>query len=196
MDIPGLKAYVIRRFSSELNPRLYYHNLDHTLDVYNAASHLSLLEGIDEYQRVCLEAAALLHDSGMLKTYFNHEDISAEIAREVLGDFGFTPADITLVSDLILVTKLPQRPYNILEQIICDADLDYLGRPDYLIYAFKLRLEWQIFNIKNTTLPEWFNIQRNFLTDHNYFTKAAQKERAEKKQQNLDEVLQLMNYKL
>lgn len=192
MDLQGIKTYIVRRFGEELNPGLYYHNLEHTLDVHASVCRLCDLEQIDLFNRNCLEAAALFHDSGMIYTYVNHEEASVRIASEVLGSFGFSEEAIGLVSSLIMVTKLPQFPSNFYEQILCDADLDYLGREDYLIHAFKLRLEWQVQNIRNTTLKEWFDIQIKFMGAHSYFTNSAIQTRKERKQFNLEEIKQLM----
>ena len=44
---------------------------------------------------------------------------------------GTTHLGYDLFSQLILATKVPQKPKNKLEKIICDADLDYLGREDF-----------------------------------------------------------------
>ena len=87
------------------------------------------------------------------------------------------------------MTRLPQRPYDHYEQIICDADLDYLGREDFLIYSFRLKHEWFVKNIRRTTLAEWFDIQIRFLSEHSYFTKSAIRSRDEKKMHNLEEIL-------
>lgn len=192
MDLQGIKTYIVKRFNQELNSGLYYHNLEHTLDVHASVCRICDMEQIDPFYRNCLEAAALFHDSGMMVTYAKHEEASVRIASEVLGSFGFSDAAIDLVSSLIMVTKLPQFPSTFYEQILCDADLDYLGREDYLIHAFKLRLEWQVQNIRITTLKEWFDIQIQFLGSHHYFTNSAIKTRKDRKQFNLEEIKQLL----
>ena len=193
MDIHGIRNYVIRRLTEELDPQLYYHNLDHTIDVYHAVCRYCEWEGVDEYNQRCLEAAALLHDTGMLDKYLNHEEASVEIAARVLQRFGFKDKDIGIVNRLIMVTKLPQHPADLLESIMCDSDLDYLGRNDYFVHAFKLKLEWHEKNIKSTSLKEWFDIQVDFLTNHTYFTRSAKENREPMKINNLSEITNFLN---
>lgn len=53
-------------------------------------------------------------------------------ARQYLPHFGYTGDEIEQVCDIIMATQMPQNPHNHLGQIICDADLDYLGRNDFL----------------------------------------------------------------
>lgn len=193
MDIHGIRNYVIRRLTDELDPQLYYHNLDHTIDVFNAVGRYCEWEGIGEYHQRCLEAAALLHDTGMLDKYLNHEEASVELAAQVLHRFGFKDKDTDIVNRLIMVTKLPQHPHDLLESIMCDADLDYLGRSDYFIHAFKLKLEWHEKNIKSTSLKEWFDIQVTFLSNHTYFTRSAKENRDPGKMYNLLEITNFLN---
>ena len=72
---------------------------------------------------------------------------------------------------MILATKIPQTPKNILEQIICDADLDYLGRDDYEKNSNFLLQELKLKN--DVTELEWLKIQVNFLEKHTYFTNTS-----------------------
>jgi predicted metal-dependent HD superfamily phosphohydrolase len=192
MDFIGARDYLLKRLNTELKPTLYYHNIEHALDVHQAACQLIELEGINGHAKTCIETAALFHDAGMIKQYANHEEASVIIVREVLPQFGYLPSSIDEISRLIMITKLPQNPMDLYEKIICDADLDYLGREDFLIHAFKLRVEWQINNIKTTTLREWFEIQVQFLGNHTYFTPSALLLRNEKKQSNLMEIKQFL----
>ena len=92
-----------------------------------------------------------------------------------------------------MTTKLPQSAKEKLEQIICDADLDYLGRDDFYMISHRLKLEWNIFNIKPTTLKEWYGLQIEFLKNHNYFTVSAIETREEGKLKNLHEIMEIMN---
>jgi hypothetical protein len=66
------------------------------------------------------------------RTYRNHEEAGVEIAREILPDYDYTQEQIDHICQLIMKTKLPPKPVYLLEQIICDADLDYLGRVDFI----------------------------------------------------------------
>ncbi len=191
MDFDAASGYIVHRLQHELSPLLCYHCVEHTLDVLEASRRLSDSEKIDLHSRTLLETASLYHDAGMLIQYKDHESASVLIAREALPRFGYTTADIDQICELIMVTQLPQRPYNQLEQIICDADLDYLGRNDFFIHSFKLKLEWELYGVRIATLPEWFEIQINFLTHHIYFTNSAILLRNSVKLRHLEEIKQL-----
>jgi len=195
MDPGAASEYIIGRLQRELPPSLTYHCMEHTLDVIEATRLLAGMEKISQPDKTLLETAALYHDAGMLVRYKDHELASASLARETLPGFSYSPAEINQVERLIMVTRLPQRPYNHLEQVMCDADLDYLGRDDFFIHSFKLRLEWQVFGILHTTLAEWLDIQIRFLSEHRYFTGSAISLRQEKKLLNLDEIRSLVNRK-
>ncbi len=79
---------------------------------------------------------------GFIKKYDNNEDIGAKHAREVLPKYGFSPEQIELVSQLILATKMEYEPKTVLEKIMKDADLEYLGRDDFREISSKLMQEF------------------------------------------------------
>ncbi len=91
-----------------------------------------------------------------------------------------------------MATKIPQNPHNLLEEIICDADLDYLGRNDFFITALKLHREWTENNGLKTTFKDWYIKQNSFVLKHNYFTGAANNLRQEKKNYNLSQINELL----
>jgi len=193
MDFSGARDYIVQRLKAELKPTLYYHSVEHTLDVHKAASRLTESEQIEEKYQTLIETAALYHDAGILVRYTEHETASADLAKMILPRFDYAPDEIDYINRLIMVTRLPQRPSSLEEKILCDADLDYLGRDDFFIHAFQLRLEWQVNGIKQMNLHDWFTSQVSFLSGHQYFTKSAILLRNEQKQKNLQEIMQLLN---
>ncbi|NQT76488.1 MAG: HD domain-containing protein [Bacteroidetes bacterium] len=192
MNYPDARDFIVKKLVDELEPDLTYHSIDHTLDVLNSAMQLAELENIEENDRILLETAALFHDSGMLRTYLGHEDASVEIAQEYLPGFGYTEEEIKKISDMIITTKLPQSANSYLERILCDADLDYLGREDFFMIAHRLQYEWNTLNIRETTLREWYELQIIFLENHHFFTKSARMLRDEKKAENLKQIKELV----
>jgi len=194
MDFNAASDYIIHRLQRELSPTLTYHSVEHTLDVLEATRRLADSEKIPAHGKTLLETAALYHDAGMLIQYNDHETASVDLALDLLPGFGYSKPECDEVTRLIQVTRLPQRPYDHHEQIVCDADLDYLGRDDFFILGFKLRLEWQHNGIKKTTLPEWFDIQVKFLAQHQYFTNSAIHLRNGQKLKHLEEIRQLCRY--
>lgn len=189
-----LLDFVVDKMRRELPDFVIYHSVEHTLDVYEAAVRLAALEGLDATDTKLVSAAALLHDSGITVSFENHEDISAQIAEQHLPSFGFTANEIEKVKRMIIATKLPQTASGIDEQILCDADLDYLGRGDFFIIGQKLRLEWELTGNK-ISLCDWYVIQMEFLKKHKYFTRSARELREERKMQNLKEIEHLCTFR-
>ena len=195
MDFEGAKTFITGKLRNELNPGYTYHNADHTMDVYNASARLIGMEGVPDEEGKLIGTAALFHDSGMLSTYADHEAASVSLARSILPEFGFSDLQLEMIGRLIMCTRLPQRAKTKAEQIICDADLDYLGRDDFFIHSFELQLEWNRFGIHGTNLEGWLEIQIKFLSEHSYFTKSAAGLRNKKKSENLNEILTLWQQK-
>jgi hypothetical protein len=81
---------------------------------------------------------------------------------------------------MIMATRIPQTPHNLLEEIIADADLDYLGRDDFWTIGNKLFTELQMYSIIQTE-DEWNRLQIKFLEQHHYFTRTAIETRKQKK---------------
>ena len=88
---------------------------------------------------------------------------------------------------MIMATKLPQSPDTVLSQILCDADLYYLGSEEYKMYSEKLFNESKKNGLLKTE-SEWLLKQVEFLSIHKFFTATAHKERDINKQQHLQEL--------
>ena len=165
----SIKQPILFRLENELDPRLGYHNLSHTLDVMEQVEIIAKLEKVnDKHDLLLLKTAAAFHDSGFLIIYKNHEEKSCDIASDSLKNV-FNEEDIKKICGMIMATKIPQTPHTLLEQIICDADLDYLGRDDFEPISRNLYKEFLTYKI----IPEdivWDHIQIKFFESHHYFT--------------------------
>lgn len=191
MDFESLKDYILDRLRKELDENLAYHSVGHTKDVMRAAVDYAEMEGVNGRELCLLKTAALFHDIGFTKVYKGHEDASIDIAKEVLPNYGYSDKDINTIAGMINATKIPQSPTNHLEEIMADADLDYIGRDDLFMIGQKLQYEWKKVGIIST-VREWHEKQLAFLKNHNYFTRSAQKLREEKKQENIRELEELL----
>jgi predicted metal-dependent HD superfamily phosphohydrolase len=183
-----IKEEVVERLLSQLDERLVYHNKEHTLDVLEATERYARDEGVNGDRRLLLRTAALFHDLGFLERYENNESKAAALARRRLGEFGFTAGQIKAIAGMILATRLPQRPTDPLERILCDADLDYLGREDFEEQSRRLRREMAFHGIAFSE-REWLLYQAKFLKDHVYYTESARRTREADKQTRLKEIL-------
>lgn len=180
---------VFRHLLNELDEQLCYHDLKHTVDVIRAAERLAYLEQLKPRDTVLVKTGALFHDIGFCEQYIDNEETGAEIAGEMLPDFGFSPIEVDRVQRMILATRIPQAPHDLPEAIVCDADLDYLGRADFVPLANNLKRELIRYNIVQND-EEWHEIQIKFLSAHQYFTPSAQKLRNAEKEKHLEQLQQ------
>ena len=181
------EKHIMKILEKKLSPKLHYHCLEHTRDVCQAIERLALSEGITDEGLFLLKSAATYHDAGFVESYEDNEPVGARLAEEILPNFGYSESHIEQIRELIYVTQIPHNPQNHLEEIICDADLDYLGRADFHQIADKLRLELREHG-KIDSDRKWDEIQVGFLESHRYFTETAKAARNEKKAQNLQEI--------
>ena len=187
MQFEQAGEFIINKLKNELPGGLLYHCLDHIVDVYAAAEHLGRKEGLNSYEIKLLLTAAWYHDSGFIKGAKDHEEESCTIARTALPLYGYSAEEIKRICGMIIATKIPQSPHNHLEEILSDADLDYLGRDDFYTTGDKLYRELVASGVI-VTGEEWDRLQVNFLESHHYFTKTAIASREEKKDAHLAEL--------
>jgi len=177
MEIEKAERYILQQLQERLERTLFYHGVHHTLDVVTACAEIAALEGIhDEESLQLLRTAAFYHDSGFMITYQGHEEAGCALVREVLPEFGYNAAQIEKVCGMIMATKIPQSPKNALEMIICDADLDYLGRDDFEGIAATLFEELKVRDMVED-IPAWDAVQVRFLEAHSYWTASERKRR-------------------
>lgn len=184
MQVEQAGEFILDKIKKELPEHFHYHNAGHACDVYTAAKQIAACEGISGHELQLLLTAAYYHDSGFLFGQVNHEEGSCKNARQYLPAFGYTTDEIEQVCDIIMATKIPQNPHSHLGQIICDADLDYLGRNDFFILSKRLFSELVITDHLESEL-EWDRQQVKFLQSHQYFTQTALRLRAECKNEHL-----------
>ena len=167
-----------------------YHSIEHFRDVVKQVERIAKKEKIDKAGILDIKLAAWLHDVGYIWGPLDHEEKSVEYAKVILNEMKFPKSKISLITGMIMATKMPQSPKNHFEQIICDADLDYLGRNDYEDISSNLLKELEI-NQKITNF-NWLQIQEKFLKSHNYFTLTSQKSREKNKQKRLTNIQDLL----
>ena len=190
MQFVETKKYILNRLKKELPKHLSYHSVAHVQDVFNACKEIAKEENVKGEDLKLLLTAALFHDAGFLTGPNNHEKQSCVLAKKELPQFDYTPEQIKKICGMIMATKIPQNPKNLIEEILCDADLDYLGRDDFFTIGDKLYSELSMFGFLNT-LDEWNKLQVAFLEAHHYFTATAIRLRKAKKEQHLKKIKKL-----
>jgi len=191
IQFTDIQEIVLDKLEKELPSYLYYHNVKHTVDVVTEVELIGWAEGCTDEEILLLKTAALFHDAGHIIGYDNHEYYSTQIAREMLPKYNYTPEQIERICEIIMATKLPPQPKNLLEAIICDSDLDYLGRSDFIPVSNTLYEELKAQN-KIGSLNEWNKMQVRFISNHQYFTKTARSLREVNKQQQIERIQSLI----
>lgn len=130
--------------------------------------------------------AALFHDIGNIICFKGDEDQSINVAKKFLQKEKYSKQKIDKVIDCISATRMPQKPKNIFENIICDADLHHLGTESFLKMNQPLRKEWSE-NLKIDYSNEAWNILNiQFLQEHKFHTKYGEKILEPIKKQNTE----------
>lgn len=186
-----LRNEALETLRTKLPERLYYHDYQHTLDVLNTCNYYLRHHKTTKEQAQLLRLGAILHDIGFIRSDEDHEETGAEIAEELMRKHHYSQKDILKVRGLIMATKIPQNPQNILEKILCDADLDYLGREDFYEIGEKLYRELKFKGIVTTRLA-WNELQINFLKAHRFHTRFARRNRSHNKIKRIRELQQLV----
>jgi len=185
IEFEKLKQFVFSELLVSIPQSMHYHSLNHTKDVLKQVELIGCSEGCVTEDILLLKTAALFHDIGYLYSYENHEQISCEICEYVLPDYNYSETQIRTICRLILATKMPHHPNDLLERIICDSDLDYLGRDDFSEISFLLFRELEERKVIST-IKEWDQLQLKFISNHSYFTDTAIKRRDNRKKMHVD----------
>ncbi len=181
------EKFIIDKLKSSLAEDLTYHGLHHTLSVFNAAIKIGKQENINKEEMRLLRIASLYHDAGFIITYKDHEKAGCRLAKNDLPQFGYTSNQLKIICDIIMATKLPQKPKTQLEKIICDADLDYLGGKDFDKISNWLFCEMKTYLNLHDEI-KWNELQKNFLKNHHYFTEYGIKKLEPVKQKHLQKI--------
>ena len=162
--------FVINLLKSGIPETYYYHNYEHSLYVMQQAIEIGKHEQCTDKELQLLNTAALWHDIGYINIYFGHEEESCRLVRQYLPGYGYTDEEIEKICGMIMATKVPQLPQNKLEEILADADLEYLGTGHAAILANDLFKELSTVN-PALTKEAWDKTEIDFLTEHHYFTR-------------------------
>lgn len=186
-----LRRIILDTLNSKLSKDLHYHGVHHTLDALKTCKVYLKHNDISAHDAKLLRLGVLLHDIGFTETTDEHEQKSSEIAMRLLSAHDFSAEDIAVINGLILTTKIPQQPKTLLEKIICDVDLDYLGRPDFYEISNQLFRELKALSIIHD-INHWNKVQIKFLEAHSYHTDFAIKNRQPQKELRIEELKKLV----
>jgi class 3 adenylate cyclase len=192
IQFTDIQEMILDKLEKELPGFLYYHNIKHTVDVVTEVELIGWAEGCTDEEILLLKTAALFHDAGHTVSYDDHEMHGANLAREILPKYNYKAGQIERICSIIMATRLPPEPDDLLEEIICDSDLDYLGRSDFIPVSNTLFEELRAQN-KMTDINEWNKLQVRFISGHQYFTKTARSLREVNKQLQIERIQSLIH---
>ncbi len=183
----------VRRFLSEnFTDNICYHNIDHTLEVVRASEKIGKKCELNEQELEIVILASWFHDTGYYKGNVNHESESARIAREFLEKELVDQVLIDAVINCINATRIPQSPQNLVEKVVCDADLYHLSTAKFFTKSELLRKELVAHHC-HISPKSWMAKSCMFVRQHNYFTEFARKILKPKKQENLKKLEQKLS---
>ena len=162
-------VFVIDLLKDKLPKEYHYHNYEHARYIVDKAVEIGLHENCTADELETLKVAALWHDVGYINTYEGHEEEGCNLVKKYLPQFGYSDTDIGTICGMIMSTKIPQSPHNKLEEILADADLEYLGTAEADQMADQFYRELKSRN-PALTVQEWNKIQISFISKHKYFT--------------------------
>ncbi|MBG0860359.1 MAG: HD domain-containing protein [Bacteroidales bacterium] len=191
IQFTDIQELILDKLEKDLPGHLFYHNVKHTVDVVTEVELIGWAEGCSDEEILLLKTAGLFHDAGHTVAYDDHEYHGTQIAREILPGYNYSPVQIDRICALIMSTKLPPKPANLLEAIMCDSDLDYLGRSDFIPVSNTLFEELKAQN-KMNSLNEWNKLQVRFISGHQYFTKTARSLREVNKKLQIERIQSLI----
>ncbi|MEN8229241.1 MAG: adenylate/guanylate cyclase domain-containing protein [Bacteroidota bacterium] len=174
LRLGDLEDRIFEGILNKLPETLYFHKLKYARKVYNQSFLLCRSEEIDQEDRLLVRTAALMLFTGLTQSFNNFENRSSVISREILPDFKYSETQIDQICNLILSTKMPFNPNNKLEQIIIDARMEYIGRPDYTSAIKLLFQELKEAGIKING-QQFKKQQLELLYGFEFFTLAAQR---------------------
>ena len=166
--------------------KLRFHNTIHIKEVVAAVERMARYYRLDEKDSAVVIIAAYFHDVGYCSGgKIAHEQRSADLAEAFLKDKDVDGELITAVRGCILATQMPQAPKNILEEIVCDADLFHFGSDWFEVRNKLMRQEAEGAGDPKSK-EDWRRNTIRLMQDHTYHTQYARELLDQKKQQNID----------
>jgi uncharacterized protein len=194
-DFKNIYEKVMRDLENWVPDHFTYHDAAHTKYVLEQAEVIAAHENVTGRGLLLVKIAALYHDIGFVEGRHDHEALGCKFASDDLKNSFLTGAEVEKVCSMIQATQIPQRPKDLLEQIVADADLEYLGTDNFQKFGRRLYRELHHFD-PALNFRKWDEIQIEFLTNHIYHTNYCKKFREPVKQQNLEIVKErLVAYK-
>lgn len=186
--LKNTEVFATEILKNRLPDHLYYHTYQHTLDVVKSSKKIGTQNQLGEIEMEIILLAAWLHDVGYSEVAAGHEDKSIELAKNFFESQEISEEKAQAVYECIKATQIPQTPPHILAEVLCDADLAHLAADDFFERCEPLRQEWDANKEIPMTDKEWYQVNANFISKHQYFTRYGRDTLEIQKQKNLRKV--------
>lgn len=186
-----IKEFVYTYFKTRQPANLAYQPAEHTNYVVKTIKKISEHSKVDKSDLLALEMASWFQGLVQVTIGDNKEEIVANIAKEFLEKELPDKPLIAKVTALIIITKQPQKPNNIAEEIICDAVSYYLGRRSFIHINEELRHDYAIIQGKEIDRKSWLETTITMMEEHRYFTNYCREQHEATKQKNLKHLKEL-----
>jgi len=180
-----VKHFVLLFFKNHDDKRFSYHNKAHTQDVVAAVNQIANHYQLNDEDFFIVSTAAWFHDTGYSGGVADHEARSAQIASDFLTQLNVGAAVIDKVKSCIMATRMPQDPANLLERILCDADLFHLGTDEFRRKSKLMRKEAEQLAETDIDKQHWRQKTIDLMESQQYHTDYCRLLLADKKAQNL-----------
>ncbi len=187
--ITAAGVYVEEFYRTHFSEKYIFHDFEHTKEVVEATKQIAAEYDLSEREMEILVLAAWFHDIGYIEGAEGHEERSCQYVKAFLEEHRFPAADTEVVLECIRATKIGALPDNILEKILCDADLSHLGSKMYWEHCTRLRQE--LFLTQNIVMSEheWVNFELDFITHQQYYTEVAHEMFDKRKQKHIRQLI-------
>ena len=185
--IAELQQSALMFLAENLDKHYTYHNAEHSREVCSAVREfLHYFDTTPENSRALI-LAAVFHDFGYLVRSQNNEALALPYMQEFGKRFALPEQLLTRANDLILETVYPYAPHTREGMLLCDADIEYIGRSCFFSKAQLFRQELSGENIHFSD-RDFMLLEIKFLEENSFFTPVCQKLRSAGRLQNLQQL--------
>lgn len=172
--VDGASSFVEAFITQNVPQDYVFHNFQHTYAVVEAAHQITEHFELSDEELLTVYLAVWFHDTGYTEGWQDHEERGAKLAAKFIRENSSLADDLVHgVENCILATRMPHVPQNLLEEIVCDADLSHLGQTSYWDRCGRVRQEFALTRSTVMSDQEWIDFELKFLLSHEYKTEVA-----------------------
>lgn len=183
--IQEVETFANNYFNENDLEKLVYHDMYHTVEVVKAVKMIGVGNNLTDEEMEIVIISAWFHDLGYIDSRLDHEAISADLAVSFLTKNNYPFEKIEKVKSCILATKTSKIPQNVLEEVLCDADLIHMAKKSFIERSELLKSEFENFEGRSISANEWNEKTKKFVIQHEYFTPYAKEKYTTKKLGNI-----------